>query len=88
MKTHIRWLLCPLLALTFVCDAYAVVGRPFTPVSYAGVARRSARRTVRRTSYRMSGAAALPAGCAVGIPCYGATYRPVYEGATVVYVTD
>ena len=31
-----------------VSEAEAVVGRPLTPVSVAGVARRSARRTVRR----------------------------------------
>ncbi len=31
------------LALVAV-DAYAIVGRPATPVSYAGVARRSVRR--------------------------------------------
>lgn len=30
-----------------VDDAYAIIGRPLTPVSYAGVARR----TVRRTGY-------------------------------------
>lgn len=29
--------------------AHAVVGRPLTPVSYAGVARRTSRRTARRT---------------------------------------
>src|SRR5262245_42362571 len=34
-----------------VPDAQAVVGRPLTPVSYAGVARRTSRRTVRRTAY-------------------------------------
>lgn len=32
----------------FVSPAHAIVGRPLTPVSYAGVARRTARRTVRR----------------------------------------
>ena len=31
-------------AHSFVATAEAVVGRPLTPVSYAGVARRSARR--------------------------------------------
>lgn len=30
--------------------AHAVVGRPLTPVSYAGVARRTSRRTVARTT--------------------------------------
>ena len=29
-------------------SAHAVVGRPLTPVSYAGVARRTSRRVVRR----------------------------------------
>jgi hypothetical protein len=42
----------------FVCrEAYAVVGRPFTPVSYAGVARRTTRRTIRRSAMYV---AALP----------------------------
>ena len=34
----------------FVSTAHAVVGRPLTPVSYAGVARRTTRRTVYRTT--------------------------------------
>ena len=33
-------------------EAHAVVGRPLTPVSYAGVARRTARRTTRRVERR------------------------------------
>ncbi len=32
--------------------AHAVVGRPLTPVSYAGVARRTSRRTTRRVVRR------------------------------------
>jgi hypothetical protein len=40
--------------------AEAVVGRPATPVSVAGVARRTTRRTVVRTSAYV---AALPHGC-------------------------
>jgi hypothetical protein len=44
----------------FVTDAHARVGRPATPVSYAGVARRTARRTVYRTSVYV---ATLPHGC-------------------------
>jgi hypothetical protein len=31
-------------------SAHAVIGRPLTPLSYAGVARRTARRTTRRVS--------------------------------------
>jgi hypothetical protein len=32
-------------------EARAVIGRPLTPVSYAGVARRTVRRTTRRGIY-------------------------------------
>jgi hypothetical protein len=41
-------------------DAIAVVGRPLTPVSVAGVARRTTRRVIRRTAIY---APVLPAGC-------------------------
>jgi hypothetical protein len=59
-------LLCGLVA-EVVVDGYflvpevqAVVGRPMTPISYAGVARRTTRRAIYATSvYR----ATLPAGC-------------------------
>ena len=77
-------------------DAHAVVGRPLTPGSYAGVARRTSRRTTRRQvaygGYGGYGGAAvittLPAGCAFagGIyTCGAARYRPYYDGPTVVY---
>jgi hypothetical protein len=89
MRPKARWLLCAFVGtMTLAADAWAVVGRPFTPVSYAGVARRSSRRVARRTSYRMNGAAAMPYGCAVGVPCYGTTYQPVYQGTTVIYVEE
>jgi hypothetical protein len=43
-----------------VPEVQAVVGRPMTPISYAGVARRTTRRAIYATSvYR----ATLPAGC-------------------------
>src|SRR4051812_47344614 len=79
-------------------DAYAIIGRPLTPFSYAGVARR----TVRRSAYvgaayggygygygygAPAAVSTLPAGCAVGVPCGGAAaYQPAYSGGTVVYV--
>ncbi len=73
--------------------AQAVIGRPFTPLSYGGMARRTSRRTARRTAYRYSGGAyptALPAaGCGyVGgvYNCGAAAYRPYYDGPNVVYV--
>lgn len=40
------------IASGLVTPARAVVGRPLTPVSYAGVARRTSRRTARRTATR------------------------------------
>jgi hypothetical protein len=77
-----------LLAGGFVAsEALAVVGRPLTPVSYAGVARRTARRGAYYGGYGYGGAApvaaaatavavgatvaSLPAGC----PLYGGIYR-------------
>jgi hypothetical protein len=36
-----------LAGVTLVGDTYAIIGRPLTPMSYAGVARR----TVRRAAY-------------------------------------
>lgn len=43
-----------------VMNAEARVGRPATPASVAGVARRTTRRVIRRTTIY---AASLPAGC-------------------------
>jgi hypothetical protein len=43
-----------------VGEAQAVVGRPMTPGSVAGVARRTTRRTIRRTAVYAS---TLPRGC-------------------------
>jgi hypothetical protein len=95
MKSKARWLLLgPLAALVCAGDAYAIIGRPLTPMSYAGVARRTARRSavygaaVGASVGAAAGVAAMPAGCAVGLPCYGTVYRPVYQGATVVYVSE
>jgi hypothetical protein len=72
--------------------ARAVVGRPLTPLSYAGVARRTSRRTARRTmaagAYPPGAVTALPGGCGLagGIYTCGAVrYRPAYSGSTVVY---
>lgn len=43
-----------------VPQAHAIIGRPLTPMSYAGVARRTSRRMIYATSVY---AATLPAGC-------------------------
>ena len=59
-----------------VTTAYARIGRPLTPMSYAGVARR----TVRRGAYVSAGAAAAGAAAYYGSGCYQATdaYGRVY----------
>ena len=74
-------------------EALAIVGMPLTPMSYAGVARRTTRRAVYTGAAVTAGAAAaaatvpaLPPGCAPGVPCNGTTYQPAYSGTTVVYV--
>jgi hypothetical protein len=54
----------------FIPTAEARIGHPLTPLSYAGVARRTARRVARRTAIRLN---ALPHGCVYG-NYYGAYY--------------
>lgn len=69
-----------------VSEAQARVGRPLTPVSAAGVVRRTTRRTIVRTSYYV---AALPVGCVVthieGVSVWhcGAHYYQTYGGRYV-----
>ncbi len=78
-------------------EAHAIVGRPLTPVSYAGMARRTTRRTVRRTTYATAATAAyvtaLPVGCTTVVvggvtqyACGGVTYVRQLQGPNVVYV--
>jgi hypothetical protein len=69
-----------------ISDAQARVGRPATPLSVAGVGRRTTRRVVRRTAYTV---AALPAGCVYGVYYGGNYYRcggVYYEKSGTVYV--
>jgi hypothetical protein len=75
---------------TFVGTAEARLGRPLTPVSVAGVARRTTRRVVRRSTIYVG---ALPGGCVAapinGISYWrcGATYYQASGGRyVVVYV--
>jgi len=79
------------LSLIVPAQAYAIVGRPLTPVSVAGVARRTTRRVIRRTSYYV---ATLPAYCTVAIidgteiySCSG-TYYQYYGGRYVLVYID
>jgi hypothetical protein len=74
----------------FVSSAEARVGRPGTPRSVAGVARRTTRRVVRRSAIYV---AALPGGCVrtsvngVVVWRCGGTYYQAYGGRyVVVYV--
>jgi hypothetical protein len=65
-------------------------------MSYAGVARRTVRRTAVVESAAAAGAAAqtaaaiaaLPPSCEVGTPCGGVVYQPAYQAGTVVYVAE
>ncbi len=71
--------------------AEARVGRPLTPVSVAGVARRTTRRAIRRSAIYVS---TLPRGCATvvinGASLYqcGATYYQPHQGQYVVVYVD
>jgi hypothetical protein len=75
-------------AVKLVENAEAKVGRPLTPVSVAGVARRTTRRTIRRGAY----IAAIPAGCPYGsyygyslYYCGGTYYQRSGGGYVIVY---
>ena len=73
-----------------ISNAHAVIGRPLTPMSVAGVARRTTRRAIYRTSVY---AATLPRGCTTVIiegatlhQCGGTYYQPYNNQYVVVYV--
>jgi hypothetical protein len=78
-EAAIEWGVPAIIGMGFVSKAEARIGHPLTPLSYAGVARRTARRVARRTSIRLN---TLPAGCVYG-PYYGAYY---YNCSGVYYV--
>lgn len=69
-----------------ITDASAVIGRPATPLSYAGVARRSTRRMIYATSVYV---ATLPPNCTtivmegVALKQCGSTY---YQASGAQYV--
>ena len=76
--------------LSLVGEAQAIVGRPLTPVSYAGVARRTTRRMIYRTSVYV---AVLPPACTVVVVegtslhmCGGTYYQPYGTQYVVVNV--
>jgi hypothetical protein len=74
----------------FIQEAVAVIGRPATPGSVAGVSRRTTRRVIRRSTIY---AASLPAGCSTVIiegtslyQCGGTYYQPYGSQYVVVYI--
>lgn len=74
----------------FIKDAQAIVGRPLTPVSVAGVARRTTRRAIVATSIYV---ATLPPSCQVVViegmslhQCGGTYYQPSGNQYVVVNV--
>jgi hypothetical protein len=74
----------------FVTNAHAIIGRPATPMSYAGVARRTTRREAYGVGayggYRGYGYGAAAVGAAgVGAAAYGAA---TYGAGNCVQVTD
>ena len=68
--------------LGFVTGAQAVIGRPLTPGSVAGVARRTSRRAYRSYYY---GGAAVAGGAAAGAYYYGGGYPYQYGGYSYPY---
>ena len=83
--------LAPMPFGAFVPEAHAVIGRPATPGSVAGVARRTTRRVIRRSTIYV---AALPAGCArisingAAVWSCGGTYYQSSGGRYVVVYID
>lgn len=66
----------PSAPFSLVSRAEARVGRPLTPMSYAGVARRTTRRAVVGTAAVAGTAYAVAprAGCIAAVDAYGRTY--------------
>ena len=58
---------------SLMSEAQARVGRPLTPMSYAGVARRTTRRAV-ATGAAVGAAAAYAPGCYQAVDAYGRIY--------------
>jgi hypothetical protein len=61
----------------FVGEAKAIIGRPLTPLSYAGVARRTSRRIVRRDVAYSSAAAATYTTAPAPAPAQPAGAPPI-----------
>jgi len=81
----------PLPGVGMVNEAQAVIGRPATPGSVAGVSRRTTRRVIRRSTIYVP---SLPRGCSTvvinGSTCYqcGTTYYQAHGSQYVVVYVD
>jgi hypothetical protein len=76
------------ISLGMISTADARVGRPLTPVSVAGVARRTTRRAIRRGAYIASLPGACPYGTYYGYSLYycgGTYYQRSGSGYVIVY---
>ena len=66
----------------FVTKAHAIIGRPATPMSYAGVARRTTRRAYGAAAYGApvvaAPAYAAPGGCVQVVDVYGRLVTQCY----------
>ncbi len=65
----------------FVTKAHAIIGRPATPMSYAGVARRTTRRAYGAAAYGAPVVApgyAAPGGCVQVVDVYGRLVTQCY----------
>ena len=66
----------------FVTKAHAIIGRPATPMSYAGVARRTTRRAYGAAAYGApvvaAPAYAAPGGCVQVVNVYGRLVTQCY----------
>lgn len=72
----------PSLTGRWITQADAIIGRPLTPLSYAGVARRTARRSVYAGAAYGAYAAHPPV---YGAPVYGAPPPAYYPPPSCVY---
>jgi hypothetical protein len=63
---------------TFMTSAEALIGAPLTPLSYAGVARRTTRRAVVGGAVAGAAIAAAPPACVQAVDAYGRIYSRCY----------
>jgi len=76
MKVAVRFVII-IAALSIASPVEAIIGRPLTPMSYAGVARRTTRRAVvggAAVGAAAVGAYAVTPGCAQVTDAYGRVY--------------